>query len=33
MNIDYSLLFLAYISTADECIYDKSLVLINEYII
>lgn len=33
MNIDYSLLFLAYISIADECIYDKSLVLINEYII
>lgn len=33
MNIDYSLLFLAYISTADECIYDKSLVLINEYAI
>lgn len=33
MNIDYSLLFLAYISTADECIYDKSSVLINEYII
>ena len=33
MNIDYSLLFLAYISIADECIYDKSLVFINEYII
>ena len=33
MNIDYSLLFLAYISIADECINDKSLVLINEYII
>lgn len=33
MNIDYSLLFLAYISIADECIYDKSLVFINEYMI
>lgn len=33
MNIDYSLLFLAYISIADECISDKSLVFINEYII
>lgn len=33
MNIDYSVLFLAYISIADECIYDKSLVFINEYMI
>lgn len=33
MDIDYSLLFLAYISIADECIYDKSLVFINEYMI
>lgn len=33
MNIDYSLLFLAYISVSDGCIYDKSLVIIDEYII
>lgn len=33
MNIDYSLLFLAYVSVSDGCIYDKSLVIIDEYII